>query len=392
MFHVKHRRFLGLIAVLGLLGLLAAGCSRAGAHGWASPVTAGNLRYVTTGAGHLDAIASDGSKVWRFPNNWDLPDSRARKLKGIYGPPALTSDGKVAYLGDYDGYLYAFRPGDFSLDAQTKPKAASLKLNGAVVGGVALDSANDMLFVTSDKAVYEVKASEMAGRIDNKDASVTHSVIFQTQGEIWARPVVADGKLLIASLDGKLYAVDEKTGKEIWRYDGGRGLVTTPVVSGDVVLVGGFNENLVAVSLADGSEKWSFGTPNWIWSRPAVANGVAYFGDFNGVLHAIDVSTGSEKWSSDLGKGSIRSGPAVVGNMVVVAGEHGSLFGIDVTSQQKVWEKDLGVGMLADLVADGTSVLLAPSGCVTPSGENQKVYYLTVDPANGDLTRSTGVC
>ncbi len=249
-----------------------------------------------------------------------------------------------------------------------------------------------MIYVSSDKQVYAVKASELAARIDNRDAPVTHSVFFTTGNQIWARPVVADGKVLIASLDGKLSAVDEKTGAVAWTYTSSRGLVTTPVVSGDLVLVGGFDDTLTAVSLADGSVKWSYKAPNWVWSRPVVDNGVAYFGDFDGNLHAVNVSDGSEKWTIDLGQGPVRSGPSISGNDLVVAGDHGWLFGVDVTSQQKIWQKDLGTGVLADLATDNSRVLLAPSDCVTPSGQKQNVYYTSVDPTNGDLSSATGVC
>ena len=392
MFHVKQRRFLGLIAVLGLLGLLLAGCTKSGAHGWAAPATNGDASYFVTGAGHFDALAADNTKLWRFPTDWTIPDKSASKLKGIYGMPVASTDGKTVFVGDYDGYIYAFRPANYTANAQTKPIAASLKLNGPVIGGLALDSTNDMIYVSSDKQVFAVKASELAARIDNRDAPVTHTVFLTTGDQIWARPVVADGKVLIASLDGKLTAVDEKTDSIVWTYTSSRGLVTTPVVSGDLVLVGGFDDQLTAVNLADGSVKWSYKAPNWIWSRPVVANGVAYFGDFDGNLHAVNVSDGSEKWTIDLGQGPVRSGPAIVGNNLVIGGDHGWLFGVDITTQQKIWQKDLGTGVLADLTTSNSRVLLAPSGCVTPSGQKQNVYYTGVDPTNGDLSSATGVC
>ncbi|HEX5370705.1 MAG TPA: PQQ-binding-like beta-propeller repeat protein [Dehalococcoidia bacterium] len=388
---MKQRRFLGLIAVLGLLGLLLTGCGRAGAHGWAPPVANGDVRYFATGAGHFDAL-SDATKLWRFPTDWNIPDSKAGKLKGIYGMPVPSNDGKTVFVGDYNGYLYAFRPADHTPNAQIEPNAASLKLNGPVIGGLAYDPASDMIYVSSDKQVFAVKASEMAARIDNRDAPVTHSVFYTTGDQIWARPVVADGKVLIASLDGNLYAVDQKTDTLAWTYNSSRGLVTTPVISGDLALIGGFDDTLTAINVADGSVKWSYKASNWVWSRPVVANGVAYFGDFDGVLHAVNVADGSEEWTLDLGKGSMRSGPAIAGNDLVVAGDHGWLFGVDVTTKQKIWQKDLKVSMLADLVTDGSKVLVAPTGCVTPAGQKQKVYYTSVDPTNGNLTSAPGVC
>ncbi len=40
----------------------------------------------------------------------------------------------------------------------------------------------------------------------------------KTGGPIVASPVVADGTVYIASLDARLYAVDEESGKEQWNF------------------------------------------------------------------------------------------------------------------------------------------------------------------------------
>ena len=116
MFHVKQRRFVGLFVLVGLLGLLVSGCVRQiGSRGWAAPVSEGNLIIVSTGGGRIDGINGDEQQVWRFPQLWNIPDKQAQKLKGIYGPPLVGSyDGvDVVFVGDYNGYVYAFRPGDY---------------------------------------------------------------------------------------------------------------------------------------------------------------------------------------------------------------------------------------------------------------------------------------
>jgi outer membrane protein assembly factor BamB len=391
-FHVKQQRLLGFLIGLGLLGLLVLGCSTAGSRGWAPPVQDDGVTYVTTGAGRLDAIDSGGTRLWRFPQLWEIPERGARDLDGIYGRPILSNDGNVLFLGDYNGHLYAFRPADLDLDAEARPRAASLKLNGPVIGGLALDSAADSIYVTSADRVYSVRASDMVNRIGNRDAPVTRAILLETGGEIWATPVVADGKVLIASLDGTLYAVDGRTGSIVWRFDTGKGLVSTPVVVGDRVLVGGFDSTLFAVDLNSGREAWSFKASNWLWARPAVANGVAYFGDFSGELYAVNVSTGNLEWSVRLNQGALRAGPTVAGNNVIVGTDSGWLIGINTATQQRAWAQDLGTALRADLVTQGNRVLLAPDKCVTPAAGSEKTYYTSVDPSNGELTRAGGVC
>jgi hypothetical protein len=111
MFHVKRQRWLGFVLGLSLLGLLAAGCSTAaGSRGWAPPVQTDNLLMVSTDDGRLDGFdASDRTLLWRFPQSWFIEESDARDLDGIYGPPVLSGDGRTIFIGDYNGFIYAFR-------------------------------------------------------------------------------------------------------------------------------------------------------------------------------------------------------------------------------------------------------------------------------------------
>ena len=393
MFHVKQRRVLGLLALAGVLAVIAAGCvSSAGTRGWAGPVHSANVLIVSSGGGRIDGIGSDGRQAWRFPEIWKIPERKAEKLKGIYGPPVLSADGKVVFVGDYNGYVYAFRPGDYT-PGQTvdQPVAASYPLDGAVIGGILLDSAKDTLYATSKNKVYSLRASNLVERISNRDALVVAAIVFQANDDVWSAPVLAGGKLLFSSLDGNLYAVDPDTGAEKWRFKADKGLVTASV-AGDLVLTSGFNSTLYAVDVDDGSERWSFKANHWIWAKPAVSQGVAYVGDFDGVVHAVSLSDGTESWSLALDKGALRASPAIASGTLIVSTADGWLLGIDTSSHEIVWQRDIGSALNADITVDGSSVYIAPKGCVTPESGGDKVYYTQVNPSNGDLTAATGVC
>lgn len=406
MFHVKQRRFLGLFLLVGLLGILVSGCVRQiGTRGWAAPVRQGGVIIVSTGGGRIDAIDSEGRQVWRFPELWNIPERKAEKLKGIYGRPLVNSyDGvDVVFVGDYNGYVYAFRPSDYEPGVTIEsPSAAFFKLDGAVIGGLTLDMANDALYITSDTRVFAIRASDLVARIDNRDAAVggvgpppqgeANGVLFATGNEIWGSPVLADGKLLISSLDGGLYALDPATGAQIWHFEAKKGLASTPVVAGNVVLVSGFGSTLYAIDLADGSEKWSFKAGHWIWGDAAVDGGMAYIGDFDGIVHAIELSSGSEAWSLDVGHDVLRASPVVANGTLVVSSDSDWLVGIDIATHAIVWQHDIGTKLNADMTVDGSDVLIAPRGCVTPETGGAKIYYTSVNPSNGDLSFTSGVC
>ena len=399
MFHVKQRPVLSLpkgrlALILGVfvLAALLSGCAgTVGSRGWAPPVRTDDELLVSTGKGRLDSLDADTYEgLWRFPNQWDLSGAAGR-LSGIYGPPVVSADG-VVFVGDYNGYVYAFRPADLSRTTEGEPPAASFKLSEKIIGGVALDEASDTLFVAAGSSLYAIRADDLVARIRDEKASVTVARLFKAGGEIWSTPVLASGKLLVSSLDGNLYAVDARSGSQLWRFSAGKSLASTPVVSGGVVLVGGFDGRLHAVDLDSGDEAWSFTASNWVWSRPYVAGERVYFGDFDGNLYAVELSSGTLAWKASLGRGAIRGSPVITAGVVVVATEEGWLLGIDPSSQAKRWEKELDASLNGDLVADGETVLIAPSGCVTPAGTEEKVYYASVDAATGELRSASGVC
>ena len=390
MFHVKRKNLLA-IGVLLLFATLVVGCGKArSSRGWAAPVKTDSYLLVSGGKGRLDGLdASTREEKWRFPRSWQIDDSKARDLTGIYGDPVVAKDGTV-YLGDYNGRVYVFRPGDFKSDASDKPKAGVLNLDDPIIGGLALDESNNLLFATAGKVLYSINTQDLITRIQNKDSSVKTSKLIETGGDLWSTPLFANGKVYVGSLDGNLYAVDPTSGKEQWRFNAGKGIVSKPEISSGTIYVGGFGGQLFAVDASTGSQKWAFKAESWVWSRPVVANGKVYFGDFEGNLYALDPSNGEQTWSNNLGKGPIRSAVAVTSSTVVIATESGWLVGLSSDGKDKRWEKKIGTSINADLILSGDSVILAPDGCVT--ADNEKSYYVSVNPSNGDLTRASGVC
>src|SRR5687767_12435759 len=122
MFHVKHR-FIGLLLIALSMSFAIACGAGTGPRGWAAPVqTADNLLLISTSRGHLDAVDSQTrDRKWRFPDDWSVSGKGAGSLKGIYGEPAVSSDGRVIFVAGYNGYVYAFRPSDLASSGDDKP-------------------------------------------------------------------------------------------------------------------------------------------------------------------------------------------------------------------------------------------------------------------------------
>ena len=131
-----------------------------------------------------------------------------------------------------------------------------------------------------------------------------------------AAPVVVDGVMFVSGWDGWVWALDAKTGTEIWRYK--------HAIPYDVSLCcGNVNRGV------------------------AVAQGKVFFVTANAHVLALDATTGKRVW--DQTYGDVRAGesatvaPLVVKNMVIV-GSSGGEFGVrghldafDVETGERVW-------------------------------------------------------
>jgi outer membrane protein assembly factor BamB len=61
---------------------------------------------------------------------------------------------------------------------------------------------------------------------------------FPTRDDIDGSPVIAGEKVVVGSLDGRLYIVDLNDGKELWSYEIGAPLFSSPAVDGGIIVIG----------------------------------------------------------------------------------------------------------------------------------------------------------
>nr|WP_308424701.1 PQQ-binding-like beta-propeller repeat protein [Longimycelium tulufanense] len=100
-----------------------------------------------------------------------------------------------------------------------------------------------------------------------------------------------------------------------------------PAVVGNMLYVGGSNGKLHALNAKTGAAKWTFdtgtvdGEPGWITNSPAVARGKVYFGDNRGYLYAVGQHTGRLVWAQRIESNPytlVTSSPLVYGGRVFV--------------------------------------------------------------------------
>ncbi len=182
-------------------------------------------------------------------------------------------------------------------------------------------------------------------------------------------PIVADGFMYFSMFnnDACLFAVDARTGKDVWRFRSKNTAFSIPTIAGDLVYVGDKGGNLYALNSKTGKEQWKYKGKGkrFDMSAAAVSDGILYFNSseffdvtgqqpyFNSdeSLYAIDAQTGQEKWVFKA-KGILTT-PAFKDGTAYTTSKSGFLYAIDMRSGREKWKLDVGKPLYAPSIADG---------------------------------------
>jgi len=177
---------------------------------------------------------------------------------------------------------------------------------------------------------------------------------FASKGRVRSSSGVGEGIVTFASDDGFLYALDVATGEMRWQLDIGSGKMerrlpaegppyeydykhSAPVHSAGIVYVGSADGHLYAIDEKTGEERWRFATEGKVRSTPAIAGGRVYFGSWDFNLYAVNAETGKEAWRFSC-KGAVQGSPALGAGKVFVGSRAAKLVAVDASSGEPVWE------------------------------------------------------
>ncbi len=148
---------------------------------------------------------------------------------------------------------------------------------------------------------------------------------FVTEMEVEAPPMWFDGVVYVGSADGRMYALQADTGRELWRFAaedkilGSANVWTSSDGQRRSLVFGSYDSKVYALDLATGQLQWSFQTENYINGAPAVAGDRLVLGGCDGKLHVISAISGIPLFTVDLG-GPIAGSPAVDGEVAYIGG------------------------------------------------------------------------
>ena len=157
---------------------------------------------------------------------------------------------------------------------------------------------------------------------------------------------------------GGVFALEMKTGKEIWRFDTEMPIRIAPTVQDGRLLVQTIDNTLIALNAINGQEIWKYRTTSEATTlvggaSPAYSStdDVAVAAFSNGELRAFKASTGTPLWGEMLVSmkrtnslaniTAIKANPIIAGDKVFAAGHSDILVAIDLRTGKKIWEKEI---------------------------------------------------
>ena len=165
----------------------------------------------------------------------------------------------------------------------------------------------------------------------------------KTRWDRYASSFVSDGKyVFVASRDNHVYALDERTGKEIWRVATRDMLTATPALSADKVVIASFDGTIRALDKRDGKQLWSYDARLAVSGDVAIAGDRVLAGSRTYDLLAIDLHTGKKLWNSYYWFSWIESPPVVHGDTVYTGSSDATgVFAIDLNNGKRRWRAEV---------------------------------------------------
>jgi alcohol dehydrogenase (cytochrome c) len=227
-----------------------------------------------------------------------------------------------------------------------------------------------------------------------------------------SQPLIHDGIMYVTGSYSRLYAIDIKTGRELWQYDARLPEGILPccdvvnrggAIYGDNIYFGTLDARIVALDLKTGDVKWNKKIAEYkegysYTAAPLIVNGLVITGNSGGEfgivgeVQARDAETGETVWTR----------PVIEGHMGTLNGQESTMTGtLNATWPGDMWKTGGGATWLGGSYDADTDTLVFGTGNPAPwnshlrnagtpvegnAGDNlYAASRLGIDPATGEI-------
>ncbi|MCX8670755.1 outer membrane protein assembly factor BamB [Gilliamella sp. B2865] len=218
--------------------------------------------------------------------------------------------------------------------------------------------------INYDNAIYaasrsgQVKAIDLLNGHTIWDKNLSKSTLFSSKTALFSGGVSADDKYVyVGSERAVVYALDRNDGNVIWEKPVKGEVLARPISSEDKLIVYTASGNLQALNRNTGEEVWDvmLEVPPLSLrgnSTPTIAHGAAILGDDTGHVNAYYLNDGQLIWQQRISQPSgsteiaklndVDSTPVIEGNLAYAIGYNGNVVALDLSNGQIVWRKEMG--------------------------------------------------
>ena len=240
-----------------------------------------------------------------------------------------------------DRIIVVNREGDLSaIDLDNGQEIWQLELDVAISAGVGGDAQHHLVSTTDGEVILVTSDGAVKWRVN-------------VSREILMPPVIADGKVIIRSVDGQIAALDLASGAESWMIKREVPALSlrgnsSPVVNDGRIYSGMDSGHLVAINLKDGRTIFdaTVALPKGrselerlvdVDGDIVLDSNVLYVGSYQGRIVAIDVRRGQLLWARKL---SSYSGVAVSESSVFSVDEQDFIWALDKNTGATLWKQE----------------------------------------------------
>ena len=223
------------------------------------------------------------------------------------------------------------------------------------------DSSKDDGKPTEPMALTDITPTVVVAKLWSANAGKGEGRLGARQG-----PVVADGRVYAAALEGGVRAFDLQSGQSVWTYASKLRLAGGPGTGDGLVVVGGLDGEVIALDAATGAEKWQAKVTSEIIAAPAIGLGMVFVRSNDGRVTAFDAASGERRWfwAHEVPLLSLRGNDApVLGpGYIFVGNDDGTVTALSANDGRPLWDQTVAqsegrteLDRMADV--DGTPVL-----------------------------------
>lgn len=209
------------------------------------------------------------------------------------------------------------------------------------------------------------------------------------KGAFESTAAIVKNVVYISDLDGKVYALDLKTGKKNWEFKTESGFSASPAVKDDLIFVGDYDGTFYCLDL-QGKLKWKFVAEAEISSSANFFKDNVLFGSQDATLYCLNRKTGKAVWSYQI-EDQIRCSPTIVENRCFVAGCDARLHIVDLDNGKGLTSVDIdGPTMVTPAVVGDSTYFGTEQGTAFSINwkKSKKNWSVRVDE-RGDSIRSS---